>query len=133
MNAVDTNILIYAHDGRDPLKQATALSIVNSLLDGILLWQVACEFLWASRKLKPFGYDQNQARSELQKLRQVWATALPSWSVMDRTETLIPKYALSFWDANIVGACLEAGVRKLYTEDMGGQRNIEGLEIVNPF
>ena len=45
MNAVDTNILIYVNDPRDPIKQAKASSLVLSLTDGVLLWQVACEYL----------------------------------------------------------------------------------------
>ena len=51
MNAVDTNVLIYAKDRRDPRKQAIAEALIRDLRDGMLLWQVACEFLAASRKL----------------------------------------------------------------------------------
>ena len=29
MNAVDTNVLIYAHDPRDAAKQAVAVSLIN--------------------------------------------------------------------------------------------------------
>jgi len=61
MNAVDTNVLIYVHDPRDPVKQAAADSLVQSLLNGILLWQVACEFISASTKLEPFGFDRAKA------------------------------------------------------------------------
>jgi predicted nucleic acid-binding protein len=43
MNAVDANVLLYAHDPRDPNKQATAAALIQSLTDGVLLWQVACE------------------------------------------------------------------------------------------
>jgi predicted nucleic acid-binding protein len=50
MRAVDTNVLIYAHDPRHPAKQATAISLIESLTDGALLWQVACEYLSASHK-----------------------------------------------------------------------------------
>jgi len=51
MTAVDTNVFLYAHDPRDSRKQAIALSLLGSLNDGVLLWQVACEFLAAGRKL----------------------------------------------------------------------------------
>ncbi|WP_017298947.1 hypothetical protein [Nodosilinea nodulosa] len=43
MNAVDTNILIYVNDPRDPVKQRVATSLVAELVDGVLLWQVAAE------------------------------------------------------------------------------------------
>jgi predicted nucleic acid-binding protein len=58
MNAVDTNILIYVNDSRDPSKREIASSLVASLTDGVLIWQVACEYLAASRKLEPLGYDR---------------------------------------------------------------------------
>lgn len=51
MNAVDTNILIYAHDTRYPVKLAIAEALIRTLTDGVLLWQVACEYVAASRKL----------------------------------------------------------------------------------
>ena len=45
MNAVDTNILIYAQDPRDKSKQKIAQQLIATLDDGVLLWQVACEYL----------------------------------------------------------------------------------------
>jgi predicted nucleic acid-binding protein len=132
MIAVDTNILIYVNDPRDPVKQGIASSLVLSLIDGVLLWQVACEHLAASRKLEPLGYDRAQAWQYLRDLRQVWYTVLPTWSVLDRAEQLINRFSLSYWDAMIVAACLEANVQTLYTEDFG-YPNMDGLMIVNPF
>jgi len=57
MNAVDTNVLFYAHDQRYPEKQRVASELIATVPDGALVWQVACEYLWASRKLEPFGYS----------------------------------------------------------------------------
>ncbi len=133
MNAVDTNILIYARDPRDPAKQATAISLLASLVDGALLWQVACEYIAASRKLEPFGYDRTQALADVADMRSAWETVLPSWNVLDRAETLLTKYKLSFWDALIIAACLEGGVKRLYSEDFDSSAQAEGLEIINPF
>jgi predicted nucleic acid-binding protein len=64
MNAVDTNVLFYAHDSRDPNKQKIAAELIASLNDGALLWQVACEYLWASRKLETLGYSYSEAVEE---------------------------------------------------------------------
>ena len=133
MNAVDTNILIYAHDPSNTAKMNTAIALLDSLSDGILLWQVACEFLWVSRKLELHGYTQAQAWSEIKRLRRVWATTLPVWQVQDRAEALQKKYSLSFWDALIVAACLEGGVARLYSEDFDAYSQIESLSLVNPF
>ncbi len=132
MNAVDTNILIYINDPRDPAKQAIAASLVSSLTDGVLIWQVACEYLAASRKLEPLGYNRVQAYQDIRDLQQVWYTVLPTWAVIDRAEDLMNRFSLSHWDSMVVAACLEANVATLYTEDFG-YSDIDGLKIVNPF
>ena len=133
MNAVDTNILLYIHDPRNPAKQATAASLVQSLNDGVLLWQVACEYLAASRKLEPLGYSRSQAWQDIRDLRLVWTTTLPSWGILDQTERLLSGYSLSFWDAMIIAASLEGDITRLYSEDFDAYPLIDGLEIVNPF
>jgi predicted nucleic acid-binding protein len=95
MNAVDTNILIYVNDPREAAKRRIATSLVAELTDGVLLWQVASEYLAASRKLEPFGYDKTQAYQYIRDLQQVWYTALPTWNVLDRAENLINRFSLS--------------------------------------
>jgi predicted nucleic acid-binding protein len=133
MNAVDTNVLIYAHDARDPQKQAVAVSLIQSQAEGALLWQVACEYLAASRKLESQGYSLEQAWQDIRDLQSVWTTILPTWQVFDRAETLMASFSLSFWDALVLAACLEGGVDRLYTEDFDAYHNVDGLEVINPF
>ena len=57
MIALDTNILIYCCDSRDTRRQQIALDLVAGTTEGILPWQVACEFIAASRKLAEQGDD----------------------------------------------------------------------------
>jgi predicted nucleic acid-binding protein len=133
MNGVDTNIPFYAHDSRDPRKQRIASELIATLPDGALVWQVACEYLWASRKLAPFGFSYSDAVEDIRSLRLVWSTILPDWTALDRMDALKSAYSLSFWDRLLIATCLEAGVDRLYSEDFSGYNKIESLEIVNPF
>ncbi len=133
MNAVDTNVLVYVHDHREPVKQAAAKKLIDHLDQGVLLWQVACEYVAATRKLVPQGYSPADARRDVDDLRQMWLTALPSWRVFDRSSSVASRYSLSVWDCFLVTACLEAGVETLYSEDFSGYREIDGMKIVNPF
>lgn len=52
--------------------------------------------------------------------------------VLDRAKHLHLNRNVAFWDAMIIAACLDAGVRRLYSEDLPGD-DIEGLSIRNPF
>jgi predicted nucleic acid-binding protein len=133
MNAVDTNVLLYVHDPRDPVKQAKAHALVASLTSAVLLWQVACEYLAASRKFAPLGFRQDDAWRELHRLQTIWAGILPHWNHLHRAESLIQQYSLSFWDALILGAALESGVTTIYSEDLVGVGHIPGIQILNPF
>ncbi len=133
MNAVDTNILIYAHDSREIAKQTIAADLIESLTDGALLWQVACEYLSASRKLESIGYGRENAWQDIRDLQSTWTTIAPSWGNLEKAEDLLARYSLSFWDALIIAACLEANVTRLYSEDFSAYPRIDGLEIVNPF
>lgn len=133
MNAADTNILFYAKDPRDAEKQQTAREVIDSLQNGVLFWQVACEFVAASRKLEPFGYNRQTALTDLRFLRSIWRTILPEWAILDRAEILMNNYSLSFWNEALIAACLENGVTTLYTEDIGDFFQKEGFRVINPF
>lgn len=133
MNAVDTNVLVYVHDDREPEKKALARALIDRLAEGVLVWQVACEYIAAARKLAPQGYTPQDARQDVDDLRHMWTTTLPSWAVFDRSAGLTRRYSLSSWDSLLVAACLEAGVDTLYTEDFSGYAEIDSLKIVNPF
>ena len=133
MNAPDTNILIYANDSREPVKRKIALDLLADLDDTVLLWQVACEYIAASRKLEKFGFTQEQAFADLELLEKSWKVVLPVWKTLHKAETLISRYSVSFWDALIVAACLENGITRLYSEDIGDFFRSENLEVINPF
>ncbi len=65
MTALDTNILIYCCDKRDARRQQLALDLVAGTTDGVLPWQVACEFIAASRKLDAQGFTASEAWQRL--------------------------------------------------------------------
>ena len=134
MNAVDTNVLIYVRDPRDRAKQEKAVELTTSLTDGALPWQVACEFISASRKLAPFGFTQTEAWRELERLRLLWQLVLPTDSVLKRAEQLTAELSVSFRDATLLAARREGGIARLYTEDFDASfSKVTGVEIVNPF
>ena len=133
MNAVDTNVLIYAHDPRDVRKNDIANALVAGLDDGVLMWQVACEYVSAIRKLPAYVYDQKKALQDLGTLSRAWTLIRPNWSVLENAERLGSRFSLSWWDALLISACLEGGVERLYSEDFDAYTRIDGLELVNPF
>jgi predicted nucleic acid-binding protein len=133
MVAFDTNVLLYACDQADSRRQQIAIDLVANSRDGVLLWQVACEFVAASRKLSAQGFTASDAWNRLAELLAVLPLVLPTLGVLKRGQTLHTMHGVSFWDALILAACADAGVETLYTEDIPGVPTPGALQVVNPF
>lgn len=133
MIALDTNVLLYSCDQADRRRQRKALELVSGTVEGVLLWQVACEFVAASRKLSAQGFTADHAWDRLAEFLALFPLKLPTPGVLGRAQLLHARNGWSFWDAMIVAACRECGVTRLYSEDLPGRRVTEGLEIINPF
>lgn len=133
MTGFDTNILIYSCDQADTRRQQRALELIASVQDGVLLWQVAAEFVAASRKLAPQGFTPSGAWARLREFMDLLRLIVPSPKVLDYAEKLHRDQGCSFWDAMIIGACLDGGVDTLYSEDLPGRMVEPRLQIVNPF
>jgi predicted nucleic acid-binding protein len=133
MIAVDTNVLIYACDKSDVRRQQIALDLVTGAADAALPWQVACEFIAASRKLTGQGFTATAAWSRLSEFLGVFRLVLPTQGVLDRAKGFHVTHDVSFWDAMVLAACAEAGVDVLYSEDLPGLEGLGALRVINPF
>ena len=138
MNGVDTNVFVYSLDTNEPVKQAKAQDLLRRLQAGpvrtVLLWQVAGEILQQLRRWQ----DRRQiTRAELlhhaQTFLNMFPLEVPAAPVLDRALDLSGRYSLSHWDSMLLGACIEAGVTTLYTEDMGSPTTIDSIQLLNPF
>ncbi len=138
MNGIDTNVLIYSIDRRDPVKRAKARDLLRRLRAGtartVLLWQVIGEFMRQLRRWEDQGQiTRDQLLRYLRHFRRHFPLVLPTPGVLDRALDLTGRYSISHWDSMLLGACIEAGVTTLYTEDMGSPTTIDSIQLVNPF
>ena len=70
---------------------------MQSLVDGILLWQGACEFISASRKLEPLGFDRDRAWREIHRLHRACRlqSIQSAWIIkFSLNEIIIPRNSL---------------------------------------
>lgn len=135
MNAVDTNVLVYAVSADEPVKGPTAMALLDQLTaaDTLLLWQVACEFGSVISKLRSRGRAGDDAFETLVALRGRFPLVLPAPGVLDLGLRLHREQGLAYWDAMLLAACVEAGVERLYSEDLPGRPSVQGVTVVNPF
>jgi predicted nucleic acid-binding protein len=130
---IDTDILVYTDDQDSPEKQQIALDLLaRAIADGtgVVSTQVLQEYYAAAtRKL---GVDPALARRKVELFSRL-DTVQVATSLILAAIDLHRLHKLSFWDALIVRAALDAGCTVLHTEDLGSDQRIEGLRIVNPF
>jgi len=132
---VDTNVLVYARDSRDPVKQAQAETWVRFLWEsrrGRLSSQVLHEYYeTVTRKLNP-GMERIAAREDIRALR-CWEERADAGLVLEQAWVVQDRFGFSFWDSLIMGAAITYGCSYLLTEDLKEGLEFDGLTVVNPF
>jgi predicted nucleic acid-binding protein len=123
MNAVDTNVLVYYVDQDELTKRAKAIELFESLgkapAETLLLWQVAAEFLSCLRRWENEGRSTRQDTLQyLNTVEPMFRCVLPAQGVLRKSLDLSSRYSLSHWDSMLIAACIDAGVRTLYSEDL---------------
>ena len=138
MNAVDTNVFVYALDADEAAKQAKALELFERLTlhraETVLLWQVAGEFLNQLRSWESRGrLTAPDVEAAFQHAQAMFELRMPSEAMFQISFDLRYRYSLSHWDSMLLAACKQAGVTTLFSEDMDPGTDYGGLTIVNPF
>ena len=132
----DTNVLVYMVDRRDPKKQAIAQALVGDALaagSGAISFQVVQETLQAlTRKARQVLPATDAADVLNAVLVPLW-TVQPSAALYGKALQVQSKQGFSFYDSLIVAAALEAGCRRLLTEDLQHGQKVGTLRIENPF
>ncbi len=131
---VDTNVLAYAHDASDTVRQPVAAAFLQDLWrsrSGMLSTQVLAEFyVVATRKFTP-PMPRREVRSIVDAYA-AWSVVQVDLTLMVAASALEERHRLSFWDALIIEAARRGGARKLASEDLQAGRRIAGLVIENP-
>jgi predicted nucleic acid-binding protein len=130
---VDTNILIYAHDGGAGAKYKTSVELLTRLFEegcGASSIQVLAEFYSAAtRKLGMKSADAEEAIADLGG----WTIHRPAHADLLRAARLQRRYSIAWWDALIVNSAVELGSDVLWSEDLSHGQRYEAVTVRNPF
>jgi predicted nucleic acid-binding protein len=130
---VDTNVLIYAHDGKAGLKHERAEALMERLYDedcGGLSVQVLTEFYSAAtRKL---GMKSEQAEETIRDLAD-WTIHRAGHDDLLRAAQLHRRHKIAWWDALILNSASELGCSILWSEDFTDGRHFGAVTVRNPF
>lgn len=133
MNAVDTNIFVYALSADEPIRGPKAADFDRSALGvgygvavagRVRVWRGGVE---AVSRAPGIG---GGLRSDRGYSKAILARASPA--VLDVALDLHRNHEVSYWDAMLLAACEDAGVKRLLTEDLQDGATFLGVRVVNP-
>lgn len=131
---VDTNVLVYAHDGTAGTKGRRARELVQDLWrtgEGCLSVQVLQE-LFVTLTLKvPRPLDVDGAALIVSDFSS-WRTHAPNASDVLAAIDIHRLSGISFWDAMIVRSAAKLACPVLYSEDLN-EGLYEGVRVIDPF
>ena len=132
----DTNLFIYQLEGLDQRKTELADRLIRQGIErgtACISFQVVQECLNTALCKAEIPLTPTQMQSYLEAVLAPLYRISASLGLYRRALDIQTRYRYGFYDALIIAAALEAGCSRLYSEDLQGGQQIEGLTIVNPF
>jgi predicted nucleic acid-binding protein len=132
---VDTNVLLYAFDEAEPVKQQRAREWLAACWHrrcGRISNQVLNEFYTNARKRFSEALPVADARAEVIRYQQ-WRPWLLDQATIETAWAIESRYQVNYWDALLVAAAQHQGCTLLLTEDLQHNQKIDRIRIVNPF
>lgn len=138
---IDTNVLVYRFDPRDPERQAIATEVLREGLkhDRLLLpHQAVIEFVAATVRPrsdldgKPLLLA-DEALAEAESLTRQFEVLYPDETVLVTALRGMAAYRLSWFDAHLWAYAEANGVPEILSEDFEHGRHYGRVRVVNPF
>lgn len=132
MHFIDTNIVVYANDRRDPAKQERAIKVMQESFlsgEGVISVQVLQEY--ANTALDKLRQDRAVVLNQIALLAQLTVVE-PNSVLVARAVELSALFPVSFWDASIIAAAESAGCKRLLSEDLNPGQSYGTVQVINP-
>jgi predicted nucleic acid-binding protein len=138
MNAilVDTNVLVYAHDRAEPVKQKQAVRVLEHLYltgGGRLSAQCLAEFFRATTRADRPLLTIYEARKQVERLARVWPVFDITPFIVLEAMRGVCDHQMAYWDAQIWATARLNQIPVVFSEDFNSGAVVEGVRFVNPF
>ena len=133
---VDTNLLIYPYDPREPVKQRQAIEVLEKLAAaeiGAVSTQVLSEFFHVSTRKIPEPLTPSEALHALERILRVWRVLAVTPEVVFTAARGVIEHRLNFWDAQLWAVAYLNQIPVIFSEDFQDQGSLGGVRTVNPF
>ena len=133
MTFIDTNVIVYSVDRKNPAKQNSAREIVANAMRRqgyVISAQVLNEF--SNIALLKLKMTVSEVRKFVSLFKSIKTLSLDSaWT--DRALAIKEQYGTQFFDSLLLAAAESAGCDEILTEDLSDGQIYCGIKAVNPF
>ena len=133
---IDTNVVVYAYDHADTIKQQRAFDVLDYLATrgaGALSTQVLAEFFVAVTRRIATPLSAAEAFTRIENYVLSWTVVEMSGLIVLEAARGVRDYQFSFWDAQIWATARLNQIPIVLSEDFDVASAIEGVQFVNPF
>ena len=133
MITLDSNVLLYMNDNRDPVKRRIAFDVVRSL--AIARTRISLQIVGETQNIlrRKFKRSALEAATVGREIVQAFDLVAPTAADVMVALNHLETGRLSYWDALLLSTVARAGCTVMMTEDLQDGATILGVEIVNPF
>ena len=133
---IDTNIIIYSFDDRQPAKKERSSELIQAALQngaGIISTQVIQEFLNVATQKFTIPMKPEDSKLYFRLVLNPLCQIYPNLALYENSLDLQAETRYSFYDSLIIAAAIQGGCEILYSEDLQDGQDLRGVRIVNPY
>jgi predicted nucleic acid-binding protein len=132
----DTNVLVYAHDRSEAVKQKQALEVLDRTQEiaiAALTTQVLGEFFWVTTRRLQQPLTLEEATHQVERFARAWPVLdVTTFTVLESLRGAA-MYQMTYWDAQIWASARLNQIPVIFSEDFNAGAVLEGVRFENPF
>ncbi len=131
---LDSNILIYSIDGKDPAKREHVqkfLDEIDTIHVPVISTQTIGEFFNVTTRKLRIPKENSMILCNL--LKEKYPIYEISVENVYHALKISRQTQFSYWDSLILAVAIDTGCTVVYSEDLSAGQIIEGVKIINPF
>lgn len=133
---LDTNVLVYPHDRREPDRADAAIALLSTLAaagGAAVSTQVLSEYFWVVTRRLPDPLTVSQGAKSTERHAKTWGVLDVTLSTVREALRGTEHHGLPYWDALIWATAHLAQIPVVLSEDFADGREIDGVRFRNPF
>jgi len=132
---LDTNVLVYPYDRREPERGKQALALLEELAAtgaAAVSTQVLGEFFWVITRRIPDPLPTKAGGASVERHARTWTVLEITLPVVREALRGVQQHRMAYWDALIWATARLAQIPLVLSEDFADESEVDGVRFLNP-